>query len=128
MPGPRRAVADEVLRAAVERAHREGRASLRALADKLGLSPAGVLKIIKGTKLRAETRRALLDWYTTEPPLEDEPVWAVSELYVARMLPALPEAARLKVARAYAREAEAEYQRLRIAPPSWIRELRGEGG
>jgi hypothetical protein len=109
----------DVLRAALVRARERGE-SLRTLGNTLGLSAAGVLKLVNGSRPRAETHRKLLEWYAGQPPLEGEPSWSAAEPMLARLLAGLTDEARSRAIAAFARAAEDEYGRARTPAPAWV--------
>jgi hypothetical protein len=53
--------------------HAAERSSLRSVANAVGLSAAGVLKLLRGSQPRAETRERLIRWYLASAPHPNEP-------------------------------------------------------
>ncbi|HEX8245409.1 MAG TPA: hypothetical protein VF541_17980 [Longimicrobium sp.] len=124
MGAPGRGIpSDEVLRTALQRAWEKDDASLYTLERDIGRSPAGLLKFLNGAAPRPATRKKLLDWYVTQPPVEDEPDRVMAELLFSRMLPSLADDDRARLLRALATRAGDAYRRRDTAPPRWITEL-----
>jgi hypothetical protein len=124
MGAPGRGIpSDDVLRTALQRAWEKDDASLYTLERDIGRSPAGLLKFLNGAAPRPATRKKLLDWYLTQPPVEGEPERVMAELLVSRMLPGLPDDDRARLLRALATRAGDAYRRRDTTPPRWITEL-----
>jgi hypothetical protein len=124
MGAPGRGIpSDDVLRSALQRAWEQDDASLYTLERDIGRSPAGLLKFLNGAAPRPATRKKLLDWYVTQPPVEGEPERVIAELLVSRMLPGLPEEDRTRLLRALATRAGDAYRRRNTTPPRWIGQL-----
>lgn len=124
MGAPGRGIpSDDVLRSALQRAWEQDDASLYTLERDIGRSPAGLLKFLNGAAPRPATRKKLLDWYITQPAVEDEPELVIAELLISRMLPGLPEDDRTRLLRALATRAGDAYRRRNTAPPRWIGQL-----
>ncbi|HEX8905491.1 MAG TPA: hypothetical protein VF771_11645 [Longimicrobiaceae bacterium] len=124
MGAPGRGIpSDDVLRTALQRAWERDETSLYTLERDIGRSPAGLLKFLNGAAPRPATRKKLLDWYITQPPVEDEPELALAKPLFARLLPGLPDEECEKLMRAFAARAGDAYRRRNTLAPRWIREL-----
>jgi hypothetical protein len=124
MGAPGRGIpSDEVLRTAVERAWEQDDVSLKDLQAVIGLTPAGLLKFLNGSAPRPATRKRLLAWYLTQPPVESEPVLSMAEQLIRRTLPGLNDDERAPLMRGFAALARDVYRRKRTTPPRWIDEL-----
>ncbi len=124
MGAPGRGIpSDEVLRTALQRAWERDETSLYTLERDIGRSPAGLLKFLNGAAPRPATRKKLLDWYVTQPPVEDEPELALARPLFARLVPGIPDEDCEKLMRALATRAIDLYRRRNTTAPRWIGEL-----
>ena len=121
-PDPRRTPSDfdtyrQALRGAIERA------SLRSVAEAVGMSPTGLQKVIDGAEPRPRTRERVQEWYVEQAGMDALPA-RDALLLLRRLVSTLrePERAVLTVLDAVA----AAYRGEGTSPPAWVETVRRE--
>ncbi|HEX8904212.1 MAG TPA: hypothetical protein VF771_05180 [Longimicrobiaceae bacterium] len=124
MGAPGRGIpSDDVLRSALQRAWEQEDASLYTLERDIGRSPAGLLKFLHGAAPRPATRKKLLDWYVTQPPVENEPELALARVLFNRLFPGLSEEDCDKLLRDTGRRGAEIYRRRNTTAARWVGQL-----
>lgn len=102
--------------------------SLRAVARQVGMSPVGLRHFLNGRAPYSATLRKLTQWFVLHGAARPEFADAAARASVQILLEAVPEAARDAAARELLSHLDAMHRQRRIAPPRWLRALRGEDG
>ena len=110
-----------VLRANVERAVAD--ASLREVARAIGMSPNAVRNFIRGAEPRARTRARIEHWLGQRPAEGRGGGVAAFSRLIAKATPDLPPRDAAVIGRELAHAIVEAYQRHRLPPPRWVREL-----
>jgi hypothetical protein len=95
--------------------------SVRRVASEIGLSPAGLQKLINGSEPHAATRRKLEDWYVrwlAAGGRESGADAAEMALYV--LMRDLPQLEREEVKREVIQALADGFKRARLRPPRWF--------
>lgn len=109
-----------LLRARVEAALSQ--VSLRQAARELGLSPNALKNFVAGAKPRTGTRLRLERWLATRPPAPGTSVADFVRL-VGQVAGGLPSREADALGREVSKLLFDAYQRRRLPPPRWVREL-----
>lgn len=109
------------LRAAVER--ELSQISLRQAAREIGLSPNALKNILAGAEPRRATRVRLERWLQSRPAAGSGPSLQRFLNLLGALTPDLPAAETEAIARHLTDDLLQAYDRVRVPPPRWVREL-----
>jgi hypothetical protein len=110
-----------MLRAHVERAVADS--SLRMVAEAIGMSPNAVRNFIRGAEPRTRTRARIERWVAGRPAEGQGAGVAAFTRLIAEATPELPPRDASVIGRELAQAISEAYQRHRLPPPRWVREL-----
>ncbi|MFQ5705046.1 MAG: hypothetical protein ACE5HT_13630 [Gemmatimonadales bacterium] len=119
MPTPTLPIA--VLRGAVER--ELSQISLRQAAREIGLSPNALRNFLGGSTPRRGTRARMERWLATRPASGNVPTLRRFLRLLENVTPDLPPREAATLGREVSRLLLDAYERQRVPPPRWVREL-----
>ena len=124
MPSSELPVSVESVRRAVQVAC--GAASLRAVANEIGMTPMGLHAFLKGSKPQERTVRKLLVWYASQWETERPEGETEVRTGLALLAVQYPPADRPRIELRMLREMEDAFRELEMRVPAWLEFLRAE--
>lgn len=110
-----------VLRARLE--HQLAQVSLRQAAREIGLSPNALRNFISGSSPRRTSRVQMERWLARRPSREPRPTLSRFLTLMDDLTPDLPQREAVTLGRDMSRLLLAAYERRRLPPPRWVKEL-----